>query len=289
MPKYDTTVDTTNANTSHSVMVDLVGGHKRVLDVGCATGYLGETLIARGCTVTGIEIDPEAAEIARGRLARVIVGDLTSLDLEEAFGAERFDVAVLGDVVEHVVEPAELLARVASLLVPGGSVVLSVPNVAHGSVRLALLQGRWRYRDLGLLDRTHLRFFTRESVEALVREAGLVAVEVRATRRDPLDSEIEVDVAALPAGVVDWVRQQPEASVYQFVLRAVRDDGSGLPETLVAERDELRRRLSGAEDANRALEIERDTARHDVEVMRATRGWRALQAGRRLWRRGARQ
>lgn len=289
MPKYDATVDTKNANTSHSVMIDIVGGHKRVLDVGCATGYLGEALTTRGCTVTGIELDLEAAEVAKGRLSRVVVGDIASLDLDQTFGTERFDVAVLGDVIEHVVEPAALLARVSSLLVPGGSVVLSVPNVGHGSVRLALLQGRWQYRDLGLLDRTHLRFFTRDGVDALVREAGLVAVDVRATRRDPLDSEVEVDAAALPPGVVDWVRSQPDANVYQFVLRAVRDDGAALPEALLAERDELRRRLADAEATNRGLTDERDAARRDVEVMRATRGWRAIEVVRRLMprRRGA--
>ncbi|HEY3548192.1 MAG TPA: class I SAM-dependent methyltransferase [Propionicimonas sp.] len=282
MPKYDTTVDTTRSNTSHGVMLDLVGGHKDVLDVGCATGYLGEVLTARGCVVTGIELDGEAAEIARTKLARVVVGDIVTLDLDATFGQERFDAVVLGDVIEHVIDPASLLARLAKLLVPGGSLVISTPNVAHGSLRLALLQGRWRYRDLGLLDRTHVRFFTRESLEALIREAGLVAVDVRATLRDALDTEVEIDVAHLPAGAVDWVRAQPDADVYQFVLRAVRDDGAAFPSVLAAERDELRRRLATALATNADLVRQRDAARRDNEVMRSTRGWRAIERVRRL-------
>ena len=288
MPKYDTTVDTTSENTSHSVMLELVGGHKNVLDVGCATGYLGEVLRARGCIVTGVELDREAAEIASSKLGRLVVGDIVTLDLVETFGPERFDVVVLGDVIEHVVDPAGLLARVATLLVPGGSVVISTPNVAHGALRLALLQGRWRYRDLGLLDRTHLRFFTRESLESVVREAGLVAVDVRTTRRDALDTEVEIDVAGLPAGLVEWVRAQPDAEVYQFVLRAVRDDGAAVPDVLRAERDDLRRRLSDVQALNVDLAAQRDAAQRDLETMRATRGWRAVERMRLLVR-GRRQ
>lgn len=282
MAKYEATVDPENENTSQSVLLDLVGRHKSVLDVGCATGYLGEALIARGCTVTGIEIDSEAAEEARTRLDRVIVGDLATLDLDAVLGSDRFDVVLMGDVLEHMADPAALLLRAASLLNPGGSVVISIPNVGHGSVRLALLQGRWQYKDRGLLDRTHLRFFTRPAVEALVRDAGLRIVDMRATTSDPLGSEVEVDPAELPPGVVDWVRAQPDTNVYQFVLRAVPDDGFGLPDTLLAERDELRRQLTDLQAANVDLQRQRDVARRDVEVMRATRGWRVVERIRRL-------
>jgi 2-polyprenyl-3-methyl-5-hydroxy-6-metoxy-1,4-benzoquinol methylase len=281
MSKYEATVDP-EANTSQAVLLDLVGRRKSVLDVGCATGYLGEALIARGCTVTGIEIDRDAADEARTRLNRVVVGDLTELDLDEALGSDRFDVVLMGDVLEHMVDPSSLLVRAASLLAPGGSVVISIPNVSHGSVRLALLQGRWQYKDRGLLDRTHLRFFTRPSVEALVRDAGLRIVDMRATTSDPLGSEVEVDAAALPPGVVDWLRTQPDADVYQFVFRAVRDDGVALPDVLLAERDELRQRLADAQDVNADLARQRDAARRDIDVMRATRGWRAIEKARRL-------
>jgi len=281
MAKYEATV-APDANTSQSVLLDLVGWHKSVLDIGCATGYLGEALIARGCTVTGVEIDPEAAEEARARLNRVIVGDLAQLDLDAVLSSDRFDVVVMGDVLEHMVDPDALLLRAVSLLSPGGSVVISVPNVAHGSLRLALLQGRWQYKDRGLLDRTHLRFFTRPAVEALVRDAGLRIVDMRATTSDPLGSEVEVDAAVLPPGVVDWVRAQPDSDVYQFVLRAVRDDGFALPDTLLAERDDLRRQLADSQAANAELAHQRDAAWRDIEVMRATRGWRAVERARRL-------
>jgi hypothetical protein len=105
-------------------------------------------------------------------------------------------------------------------------VVISVPNVTHGSLRLALLQGRWTYTDTGLLDRTHIRFFTRDGLQELVTSAGCVVEDLRGTIADPLDVEVQVDDAALPEPVVEWVRNQQDALVYQFVL-AVRplEDG----------------------------------------------------------------
>ena len=147
MPTYDADFDALSDNNSHSLMVRLVGPDKRVLDVGCATGYLGEALIARGCRVSGVEIDPESASRAAKLLDEVVVADLAQVDLVAHFGAASFDVVVLGDILEHLTDPDRLLRHVTRLLAPGGSVVISTPNVTHGSLRLALLQGRWRYTD----------------------------------------------------------------------------------------------------------------------------------------------
>ena len=238
MPTYDTTVEPEAENTSHWQMIDLVGGHKSVLDVGCATGYLAQALAQRGCTVSGIEMDPTAAAIAEPLLDQLVVGDLSTLDLAESFGERRFEVIVLGDVLEHLVEPEVVLRRLIGLLAPGGAFVISIPNVAHGSVRLMSLLGRWEYRDRGLLDRTHLRFFTRASLRDLLRSAGLVATQVRTTTAEPTGVEIPIDPSDLPDGILSWVRAQPDALTYQFVVRAVRDSDGELA-AVAAERDAL--------------------------------------------------
>jgi 2-polyprenyl-3-methyl-5-hydroxy-6-metoxy-1,4-benzoquinol methylase len=292
MFRYDTTLDPSASNTSHYQLLELVGGHKSVLDVGCATGYLAQALVERGCTVSGIEYDSEAAEQARPHLDQLVVGDLNVLDLSAAFEGRTFDAIVLGDILEHLPEPNEILARLSGLLAPGGSVVLSVPNVAHGSVRLALLQGSWDYRDLGLMDRTHLRFFTRATLLAMVRSAGLVAVDVRATTLDPLDGEVTVDVDRLPAGVVDWVRHQPDAVSYQFVVRAVRDDAQGAAESGRLEREELARKLAATENdvavLRREVEdlrIARAQAEADVRTIRGKMSTRALSVPRSVYAR----
>ena len=292
MSKYDTTLDPAASNNSHYQLLDLVGGHKSVLDVGCATGYLAKALLEKGCVVSGIEYDGEAAEQARQYLDQLVIGNLDDLDLAGAFGDRSFDVIVLGDILEHLVEPADVLARLVGLLAPGGSVVISIPNVAHGSLRLALLQGDWDYRDLGLMDRTHIRFFTRRTLLAMVHGAGLSAVDVRTTSLDPLATEVPVDVDRLPSGVIDWVREQPDALTYQFLVRAVRDDAAGAVEAAQMEREELSRRLADSEmlvarlrREMDALSIARERAEAAAQAIQATRSARALSVPRSLYAR----
>src|SRR5688572_27606678 len=135
--KYDTELDLGNENNSHTLMVELVGWNRDVLDVGCANGYLGKVLKDRGCTVVGVEIDAEAARDAKEVLDEVVVGSLEELDLAERFGPERFDVVVFGDVLEHLRDPLVTLRQARRVLRPSGHIVISLPNVAHGSVRLA--------------------------------------------------------------------------------------------------------------------------------------------------------
>lgn len=224
--KYEAGIDLRNANTSHTLLVELVGRDRRVLDVGCAAGDLGRALRRRGCRVAGVELDPVAAEAARGALDEVLSGDVDELDLVGHFGKESFDVVVLGDVLEHLPDPVAALRRLRPLLAPEGSVVASIPNVAHGAVRLALLGGRFDYRPLGLLDATHLRFFTRASVYETFREAGLVPVDVRRTTAGVFETEIGVRREDYDEAVVDAVEGDPESTTYQFVLRAVAEDGA---------------------------------------------------------------
>ncbi len=219
--KYDTVVNLDDRNNSHTLMVELIGSNKRVLDVGCANGYLAEVLTARGCTVSGVEYDAAAAEEARQYLDRLVVGDLEQLDLVGELGEGQFDVVVFGDVLEHLRDPGAALRDARTLLRPGGRIVASVPNIAHGAVRLALLRGRWDYTDKGLLDRTHIRFFTLDAVCELLESAGLALEVLRSTVLDPVDvPEIALDEGVLPPTVVEWVRDQPGALDYQYVAAA---------------------------------------------------------------------
>lgn len=220
LTRYDVSVDLSNPNTSHSLVIDLVGRNKRVLDIGCWTGDLGRALRTRGCTVSGLEIDPAAAKAALADLDEVVVADLDDSPASAHFSAHSFDAVVLADVLEHLNDPTAVLADVVGLLAPGGRVVVSVPNITHGSIRLALLQGRWTYTATGLLDSTHIRFFNRASLLEMFRDAGLVVEDLRASTADPLAVEVAVDADRLPDTVVEWVRHQPDALVYQFVVAA---------------------------------------------------------------------
>lgn len=237
--KYDVEVDLADKTTSHALMVDLIGSNKRVLDVGCSTGYLAKVLGAFGNVVSGIETDAPSAERALPFLDRVVVGDLEADDPFAQFDDRSFDVVVFGDVLEHLRDPLPVLRRARSLLVPGGSVVISVPNIAHGDVRLALLKGNFTYRNVGLLDETHVHFFTRESLRVFIADAGFVAVDVRVTSAPLFGTELGVVPSDYPADVVAEIARDADATTYQFVLRAVPDDATQAEHALAWRTQEL--------------------------------------------------
>jgi 2-polyprenyl-3-methyl-5-hydroxy-6-metoxy-1,4-benzoquinol methylase len=233
--RYDDSVGST-----HNLVVELVPEGSSVLEFGCATGYMSDVLATRrGCRVTGIELDPEAAAEAKAHCERVIVGDAEILDLDEHLGDERFDAVLFADVLEHLRDPAAMLRRVRPFVAEGGAVVASIPNVAHVSVRLALLSGEFRYRDIGLLDDTHLRFFTRESIVDLFESAGFVVSTWRRRRIELSDAEIG-QPAEVPEGLGSWLGSDPELTTYQFVVRAV-------PSEAASQLQDLRTRLDEAD------------------------------------------
>lgn len=142
-----------------------------VLELGCSSGYFGSVLMRRGYQVAGVEGDPNAAALAEAAGLKVVCGDLENPAVFETLD-EKFDVVLLMDVLEHLREPELLLSRARSLLKPTGVLLVTGPNVAYWRVRLAILMGEWRYTETGIMDRTHLRFFTREGWEALIQETG---------------------------------------------------------------------------------------------------------------------
>ncbi|MEO8382550.1 MAG: class I SAM-dependent methyltransferase [Acidobacteriota bacterium] len=143
----------------------------RVLDVGCGFATTSEVLQKLGNDVTGIEESAEACAIAAKRIGRVI-----QADLQTATPDGTYDAIVFADVLEHVPWPVGVLRRYLQWLAPGGSVFVSLPNVGLWSVRFAHLVGRWQYEETGVLDRTHLRFFTRRSARWLLTQGDLTPV-----------------------------------------------------------------------------------------------------------------
>ncbi len=225
--------------STHSKIVSLVPPATRVLEFGCATGYMTEVLKNRlGCTVVGIEIDRDAAALAEQYAERVIVGDAETIDYAAELAGEEFDVVLFADVLEHLKEPADVLRRVRPFIGENGVVVASIPNIAHASVRLALLGGEFRYREWGLLDDTHLRFFTRASIQDLFEETGYAVTHWVRQRLDV--GETEITVPQVPDAVREWLASDPEATTYQFVLQAVVSESSAQLRLLREEIEQLR-------------------------------------------------
>jgi len=145
----------------------------RVLDVGCGFATTSEHIQKLGNEVTGLESSDVACEVASKRLAHVVSGDMLTADL----AGRQFDVIIFADVLEHVPWPVSALRRYLQWLAPGGSVIVSLPNVGLWSVRFAHLAGKWEYEETGVLDRTHLRFFTRKTAKWLLDQGDLEVVK----------------------------------------------------------------------------------------------------------------
>ena len=267
---YEVPVDPDAENNGHAFALSLIGYNKSVLEVGCSTGFFTKVLAERGCNVVGIELDPEAAEMAGKWAERVVVGNIDERDVWNEVKDESFDVVVFGDVLEHLLDPLASLREAVRKIKPTGFVVTCVPNVAHGDLRIALLQGKFRYAESGLLDETHLRFFTLETLRELLGQAGLVIVDTKRVVVPLFHSELGVNRGDVDHQTLDALHADPELECYQYVMRSVRDNGDHAVTDLAARVDELTDRLH---DQRMRLALLRggrgDVNRGDVNEIRA--------------------
>jgi SAM-dependent methyltransferase len=180
---WQTCLDVEGQNASHyqdhvneALLGGVVGSPRRVLELGCATGAFGQALKQRfpGASVVGVEAGRAAAEVAATRLDRVLCRRLEALDLAaEGFAHGEFDALIAADILEHLVNPWDVLVKVKPFLAPDALVLLSIPNVRNlVLVETLLVKGAWPYAERGLLDITHLRFFTLSGIRQMVQETG---------------------------------------------------------------------------------------------------------------------
>jgi O-antigen biosynthesis protein len=153
------------------IFLDLAAQGQRILEFGCSTGFLSRHLVERGCTVTGVEIDADAAEQARQWCDRVLVLDLNKPDWANGLSRD-YDTILFGDVLEHLMDPELALRKACQLLVPNGRIIVCIPNIAHWTIRASLLRGKFEYTSTGILDTTHLRFFTPETGRKMIEASG---------------------------------------------------------------------------------------------------------------------
>ena len=193
----------------------VTGEGDRVFEGGVSSGYFARALVEAGRSVDGHELDPVAAAAARKVCGTVYEGDLQAFDPSDI--PDDYALVLFGDTLEHIGRPEDVLARLRPHIRPGGHLIVSVPNVANWAVRLQLLVGRFRYTDRGILDRTHVRWFTRATLAELVESAGF---------------EIESMMAAVPVPGVTSERfgrithrlgnLLPGLMAYNFVVTARR-------------------------------------------------------------------
>jgi 2-polyprenyl-3-methyl-5-hydroxy-6-metoxy-1,4-benzoquinol methylase len=189
-------------------ILSYVGGNKRVLDTGCATGYLAKRLKEKSCYVVGIEGDEKAAEVARQFCDEVIVSDVEKIENLPRY-ENFFDVIVYGDILEHLKRPDLVLMKFRRYLSSNGYVVASIPNVAYWRSRLNLLLGRFEYDDFPGIDKSHLRFFTLKTMKELFKNTGYKIAKIDYTGS---------------ASRLKLLRILPTLFVFQFIIIAKRSD-----------------------------------------------------------------
>lgn len=192
---YAKNVYTHGLTGANRMTIERVPHGARVLDVGCSAGFLAAPLREqRGCRyVDGIELDPVDATVAGTVCRKVVVGSVEDpATLARLEGP--YDAIVCGDVLEHLRDPGAVLRSFITLLADAGVVVASIPNVAHYTIRAGLLRGRFEYRIDGILDQTHLRFYTKAGQARLFREAGYRVVSC-------------APVLSLPEAMTRWLRR----------------------------------------------------------------------------------
>ena len=162
---------------SRSDIVRLVpSSATKMLDIGCSTGALGARLkeVMPSLEVTGIDVNSAAAEVARTRIDHVIVADMDRFSLSDNFPQEAFDCIVMADLLEHLKDPWRILSEAGTIATRDATIIICVPNVRHFDTLFNLVfRGYWPYRDRGIHDRSHLRFFTRKNLMELISYSGL--------------------------------------------------------------------------------------------------------------------
>ncbi|WP_341281418.1 methyltransferase domain-containing protein [Paenibacillus sp. FSL H8-0537] len=216
--KYDFNIDMSSDN-SLSLILRNIRPNSIVLEFGPARGYMTAYMQQElKCKVYGVEIDPEAAVVAQSFTEQMIICDIETMIWKDKLPPNiMFDHIIFADVLEHLRDPEQVLREAAAYLKADGTILSSIPNISHSAVIMELLSGEFKYRSLGLLDHTHIRFFTRSSVERLIEGAGLVAKEWNRTLLHPEHTELKKQYADLPIEISRYLEHRKDSHVYQFI------------------------------------------------------------------------
>lgn len=233
---YDVKFDNLSENSSWKIAFHLIEPNSTVLDVGCSKGDFGRALMQyKNCIVDGVEPDKEDANIARKVLRRVS-DRMAEQALKAEFKNDQYDYVSFMDVIEHICRPAEVLTEVISHLKPNGRVVFSIPNMAHISVRLMLLKGDFDYGETGLLDNTHLHFYTKKEIYRLFQSSGYVIEDLRHSEAIYPDALIDLklrDIGIVPTNAFLSLLKHESAGIFQYVGSAqVGKDGPVIPKRM---------------------------------------------------------
>lgn len=241
MSNYQGKFEPGTPNETWNKAFDLISPRTKVLDVGCSLGNFGSALIEhKGCIVDGIEPDKDDAAAAKKKLRKLYVGFVENA-FENDLKGEKYDYIVFLDVIEHIQDPVSVLTSLKKHLNKGGGIIFSIPNMAHISTRLMLLAGDFEYGKTGLLDNTHLHFYTKKEIARVFAEAGYGVKTWDFTEfsyNDELLSEDlkKIGIDDMPRGMQKLMTQE-SAYAYQYIGLAVVDNKATVEERKLASPD----------------------------------------------------
>lgn len=235
MSKYSKFRDESGSSLKESLgsIYQLIPDKSTVLDIGCSTGYFGGLLIEdKQAIVDGVEINQEDAKQAKKILRQVYTFDLETQSWPASLMKNEYDIILFGDVLEHLKDPKEVLLHVKKILKNNGALIISVPNIAHASIRMELLLGSFEYEKLGILDETHLKYFTLDSIVRLLDSAGYAVQAIdQSTIGLPRKAFVELlkKVGLKPTEKFYKYMSRPDATAFQYKLLARVGKAGSLP------------------------------------------------------------
>lgn len=215
--KYDFELDLKSRN-SLSLLIERVKSNSTVLEFGPANGrmtkYLKEKL---NCKVYAVEIDEKAAKDVSHYTEKTVVDNIENYNWKQEVKNIKFDFIIFADVLEHLTDPKKVLESVGPFLKDRGSILISIPNIAHNAITLGLLRNEFNYSPTGLLDETHLRFYTQKTFDSLIETIGYHKVYETAVYMSPKDTEFAIDYDDVPDEVGMHLSKLPWGEMYQLI------------------------------------------------------------------------
>lgn len=217
MSKYDFKLDL-NQNTAHTKIIQKIQSNSTILEFGPAhgvmTAYLKNEL---NCKVYAVEIDPLAAEDAKVFCEDILIDSIESYRWKSKYSGLLFDCIIFADVLEHLYNPWKVLEEVKPFLAKNGRIFISLPNIANNAVIMGLIDNEFKYTPVGLLDNTHIRFFTKKSIDEMIRNAGYMAYKIEATFQKPYETELKKSYLDCNSNDANMLFNKAYGDVYQFI------------------------------------------------------------------------
>jgi len=214
-----------DSRNSLSLILKRMKPDSSVLEFGTANGRMSKYLKEQmNCKVYGVEIDAMAAKDAARYTEKMLVENVEEYNWKKELNSMEFDYIVFADILEHLYDPKKMLLEVKSFLKDGGSVLVSIPNVAHNAIIINLLKNQFNYSETGLLDNTHIKFYTKKTFDELIKSCGYFTSYETAVYMKPNDTEFDNSYGDLPEEVGDYLSTLPCGELYQLVFELKKNE-----------------------------------------------------------------